>query len=320
MFIPDPSAETVKIPVQVDEEGHLKQEDGDPLPSLKEGCHGTLTVKARSFEERKEVRKFTEEEWEIVLPSTFSIWMHLRTDRAEGEIEDEEQEQLDYTRPPEDPPKPGSMIEVQLRDHLWLQHRGTKHARFSDCTCGIPVLPDLEPESLNQVYTRLSEVYEPHRSTHTGNVYEKAYLYVPEKGDPIQPEKHGWLKLKALREGTAPSFQTSPHPRYRPWWVNPDGNINSALATLHTYWGVEKDGGHQNRIDAVENEYQEKVWKADIWWVPLTGEDPTEGPTSLRRNEALDELTRNGYEPLDSWEHDLDIFEPPLIPEGALSK
>ena len=59
---------------------------------------------------------------------------------------------------------------------MLLGLRGTKPALLRQVECHIPHL-DLAVNSLNQAYTRISEVFEPHRRSHTGNVFERCAYF-----------------------------------------------------------------------------------------------------------------------------------------------
>lgn len=67
--------------------------------------------------------------------------------------------------------------------------RGTKTANLKKCKCDIPSL-DLEVNSINQAYTKISEKYEPSRASHAGNVFRKVFYRDGKK----------WIKLDDKRQ------------------------------------------------------------------------------------------------------------------------
>lgn len=87
------------------------------------------------------------------------------------------------------PPYPGRYVPVRLVEPLKLKKQGTKPGKLLPCRCGLPTLNE-ETMSLNHAFTRISEVYEPDRISHTGNVFERAYY---KNGDH-------WIPLEKRRD------------------------------------------------------------------------------------------------------------------------
>lgn len=76
---------------------------------------------------------------------------------------------------------------------LYLQLAGLQPAGMDVSSIVVPGLPEPNRfDSLNQAYTRLSEIFEPWRRSHTGNVYEYV-LYRSNDGN--------WCHLGQLRSG-----------------------------------------------------------------------------------------------------------------------
>jgi hypothetical protein len=77
---------------------------------------------------------------------------------------------------------------------LWFVFRWMDLQGIASGMVELPEIRDLKPvESLNQAFTRLSEVFEPWRKAHTGNIYERV-LYE-------KPNGH-WGPLGELRDRT----------------------------------------------------------------------------------------------------------------------
>lgn len=76
-------------------------------------------------------------------------------------------------------------VEVNLKDPLQLELRGTKHSRLKRAWCVIPALKDNsqdnEAVSLNHAYRLISEKFEPDRISHAGNVFRKM-VYLDDRG------------------------------------------------------------------------------------------------------------------------------------------
>jgi hypothetical protein len=74
---------------------------------------------------------------------------------------------------------------------LWFVFRGMEPLGMESGVVDLPRFPGLEPvESLNQAFTRLSEVFEPWRKAHTGNIYEKIFY---------EESANRWAPLDELR-------------------------------------------------------------------------------------------------------------------------
>jgi hypothetical protein len=76
---------------------------------------------------------------------------------------------------------------------LWLESQGNRSIQLISSSIVLPIDEEIGAiNSLNHAYTFLSERFEPHRISHTGNVYEQI-LYQEENGH--------WYPLKLFRNG-----------------------------------------------------------------------------------------------------------------------
>jgi len=92
-------------------------------------------------------------------------------------------------------PVDGAFVEVELQEDLTILLRGTKPPILSSCPCYIPRL-DIQARSLNHAYSLISERYEPHRASHTGNVFQKVFR---------RSADGTWEPLEALRKAAQKS-------------------------------------------------------------------------------------------------------------------
>ena len=76
-------------------------------------------------------------------------------------------------------------VEIELIDDLLIILRGTKKATLSRCKCTIPILNNQEANSLNHAYTLISQEFEKHRISHSGNVFKDIYYKKDDKWQPI---------------------------------------------------------------------------------------------------------------------------------------
>jgi hypothetical protein len=66
---------------------------------------------------------------------------------------------------------------------LWFVFRGQELPRIGSGVVELPKVRNLEArvDSLNQAFTRLSEVFEPWRKAHTGSIYERVFYKESDK-------------------------------------------------------------------------------------------------------------------------------------------
>jgi hypothetical protein len=332
-LVPDGSKETVDIPVRIKEDGEVKMMvkssgsepsdeedllDEKDLPDLRDDTVGMLTVPAGALKEEKDYERLTAEISEVVVPTTRRVWFRIKTDHREaGQIEEGAKEYLEKDIPSAgrqpDPPLVGKgyrLIPVQLKEHLKLRHRGTKASELHSCKCALPAglqevtEEDRPPGSLNQAYMRLSEIFEVHRSTHTGNAFEKGYVR-----DPVS---EGWKELSSFRLRTPETcVWQSRVPWLRPWWVRRGGGQQEALSQQEVFFEInEGDTVDWATFDAG---VEQNEWKATLMRMTVRHEDSeTEGQSQESSSEkeeeklapgpledVISELRDNGYRPYD---------------------
>ena len=91
---------------------------------------------------------------------------------------------------------------------VWLQLQGTQPKSITTSSIIVnPNISSLPLESLNQAFTRLSEIYEPWRKSHTGNIYNRVFYQ----------EKNGqWYPLSVLRNA---AIAKDEHKLIKDQWV-----------------------------------------------------------------------------------------------------
>lgn len=88
---------------------------------------------------------------------------------------------------------------VMLLEPLILEFTPGSPGHLLPCTCRIEgPNPEEEIESLNLAMTRISEQFEPHRKTHTGNVFDRVWV----------PTKRRWKSLGELRTAAKATLVT----------------------------------------------------------------------------------------------------------------
>jgi len=189
-MIPDPYKKTVLIPVRV-VDGELKFFYGGPLPSLKEGAIGDLTVPEYTVENdfkldliRKQSRKPLLKEGAILLAR-----LSKKSQDGSGVL---------LKKVEVYPPTQGLYAAIKLEEDLEIELRGTKTPELCSCKCSMSTLKGAEALSVNHAYTLLSENFEKHRMTHTGNVFDQVY---------VQNKFQKWVQLKQFRDRVYRDFE-----------------------------------------------------------------------------------------------------------------
>lgn len=182
----DPVERTVEIPI-IMREGKVEFYYGGPLPKLKDGQVGTIEMPAFAFENADDVARLSIEETVPILEIGTLLHVHV-SPRDDGSKIDKAIVRLQAS---DGFWGKGGFVPIYLDEKLLLTFRGTKKPLLEPCRCTLPSLGK-SVESINQAYTRLSEKFEPHRRTNTGNVFTKVF-YLP-------PGKDVWLPLDTLRE------------------------------------------------------------------------------------------------------------------------
>jgi hypothetical protein len=200
MAVPDPFGKTVRIPVRF-RNGVLRFRDGSPLPELKENAVGELVVPAYCVEDR-ELALTLNAETEVPFLKSGDLLLVGVTPPRTREDKPLSKSAGEYLAAIQTKYSAGQgsrlpmnhagsqFVEVRLLEDMQLLLRGTKRPSLLPCQCKIPHL-QTEVASLNQAYSRISEVFEPHRRSHSGNVFRLCYFLDSVSGQ--------WRKLAALR-------------------------------------------------------------------------------------------------------------------------
>jgi hypothetical protein len=162
--------------------------NGGRLPAIKPGTIADLIVPAYAIESAAQRRIFTSFVAGPILPKGTVLLVALKVDAgAPGLLTAWENDAM--------PQVAGHFAQVTLEQPLELALSATKRARLKPCLCRAEALKPPQSKSLNHAYSRLSEVYEPWRDAHTGNVFRRVfYRRQSRKGT------HVWEPLDTLRQ------------------------------------------------------------------------------------------------------------------------
>lgn len=182
---------SVRIPFKV-VDGALKYFYGGKLPQLRDGTIGDLVVPHSSLLDSKERDRLEQERIELLLPAGTLILMRMRNavqsaNRSGCRL-----------NPPTFPPGEGMFVELLLTEDLSLRLRGSKPGALEPAECSIPALGEkATAASLNHGYRLISEVFEPTRRSHAGNVFHEAFV----------PGEKAWIPLGNLRSSVEAKFE-----------------------------------------------------------------------------------------------------------------
>lgn len=189
-MIPDPLAKTVLLPVRI-RAGKVEFFYGGPLPALKENTIADLIVPAYALANQQLIGALANELAFSVLPKRSRVLVGLRPECPGLPL-------INRVGKDRMPFEFGWFGEVILEEELGMRFRGTKRAILEPCTCSVPALnggdAPFVAESLNHAYTKLSERFEPHRRSHTGNAFELVFY----RGVGTNQERT-WEPLETLR-------------------------------------------------------------------------------------------------------------------------
>ncbi|HKX27850.1 MAG TPA: hypothetical protein VJ302_09175 [Blastocatellia bacterium] len=89
-----------------------------------------------------------------------------------------------------------ALVEFTLLGDLNLRLRARREATLTDVVCSSPFLEGREnppaAKSVNHSYTLISTYFEPHRKSHSGNVFNKVFYWSDRAAD--------WLPLRTRRD------------------------------------------------------------------------------------------------------------------------
>lgn len=181
----DQYEKTIHIPFCI-RAGRIEPLDGVPLPRLREGTVGHITISADAFEKEEETTRFEGEARAAGLPAGTELLFNMMSrlgwpnHLAEHARSLTLNEVSGWLR--------GRYVSATLLDPLEIQLRGTKKPVLRPARCRIPSIGK-EANSINHAYTLISEQFEPERMSHTANVFQKVFFR----------DEGTWKRLEILR-------------------------------------------------------------------------------------------------------------------------
>jgi len=189
--IPDKFASTARLPVKLTD-GVWTLFDGTALPKMKADTIAELLISPWNIIDKAERERLLKEHDVEFLAAGASVWARVKENGVPSILT------LDFKTKRVWPNGSGNFVEIKLVSAVGLVIRGDGRASLTDCTCGIPALPEQECASINEAYTRISEAFEPSRRSHTGNIFNCVFYA---NGNLLYPLRH----LRDAKLSTPPS-------------------------------------------------------------------------------------------------------------------
>ncbi len=183
----DPSrpGKTVSIPIRILPDGRFEYFYGGALPELSQGAVAKLVVEAIHVQDKRMLAVLTAEHVEPMLSRSYGLLLLMRPPEGLSALRRRHLRQ----EPIGEGGRTESGIAVYALDDQNVRLRGSKPATLEPARWMIPALRRTA-SSLNEAYRLVSEVFEPHRRSHSGNVFHLAF----------QKESGTWRPLADLRE------------------------------------------------------------------------------------------------------------------------
>jgi hypothetical protein len=173
--------------------------DGSPLPTISKDAVCELVLRPELLPDPRDREHFVRDDVLPILDAGRSVLIGL-SPRSVGDPKPRELKT---------PQETGVLTEYWLAEicldqDLRIRIRGDQEAKLEPCKCMVPAL-NREAASVNHAFTMLSEAYETGRQSHTGNVFERAYIQV----GPKQWETLDDLRIAAITKSLQMRLQVS---------------------------------------------------------------------------------------------------------------
>lgn len=170
----DPYRKTVWIPVTVTK-GVVSEYGRGTMPPIRDGSGGQLVLSLDSVLNSEDRDRLAGEKSVPFFPPGTELWVHVSHRHIPDELKEHAAKRTDTA---------GPLVRVVLNDPLMIRLRGIKAATLLDVACTIPAL-NTDAQSLNHAYRLVSEKFEPHRRSHTGNVFEEVFVVEDDMARPL---------------------------------------------------------------------------------------------------------------------------------------
>lgn len=291
------AARMVTIPAWVDEGGVLRFFYGGPLPALAPGAIIDLVMAETSLQNLFMLRLLTESRTCTLLPAGETLVAEMRFP--------DKQRRKSYANHvgitdvlSGDPCVLGVLL--TLEDDLCMEMSLGKPATLLDCRCAIPALGSVKARSVNHAYTLISQHYEQHRRSHTGNVFAKVYAW--------RAHPPTFSPLEQLRISELQQIEQAVIAACDPWWY-----CGKRGAMPDTWAILDAPGDEQATVSILEQLPEYSGAPRSEWRARIVG---TQALNS--RVNALGWLQSRGFEHLPEIDYPaLTAPQPPYYTAGG---
>lgn len=161
----DDLTKTVSLPVEC-RDGVWCMQDGSPFPKTRKSAVANLVIDILDLLDEEDRERLGAVITVDFLPKGTMLFARVRSDVPEALSKHVETRKLDAI--------PTKFVKFVLVEDLKLGLRVNKLGTLNSCKCKVPCL-DVETNSVNETYTRISTAFEPARRSHTANVFQEVF-------------------------------------------------------------------------------------------------------------------------------------------------
>lgn len=189
MFIPEANAKTVKIPARFIDGNLINLLTKQPVSGIINNTFCEIILNYSRVEDKILLEVLDIEETDVFLPEATELFANISQNNVPNNLKE-------FAIRPQDLifNSIGFFVQIILAAPLYIKLHGTKQPNLLDCKCYIPSL-NKTAESLNHAYTLISTEFEPHRRSHSGNVFQKIFY----KSFQEDYTKNHWIEIGHLR-------------------------------------------------------------------------------------------------------------------------
>lgn len=181
------SQKLLRIPVFVEDGDFVLASDRLPLPRFDEGAFCEILIDSIYLRDQSRLSGSENDREAPFLPRGSRLLAQVNAKLVPAELRrflhDHEIENC-------------ALVEFTLLGDLNLRIRARRDATLMDVMCASPFLEGREnppvAKSVNHLYTLISTHFEPHRKSHSGNVFNKVFYWSERAGN--------WLPLRHRRD------------------------------------------------------------------------------------------------------------------------
>jgi len=177
-----PRDSTIRMPVKLADDGRLEVLGLRKLPHLRSAARLELRLPASELVDDAERTEWLRESEVVLFHKAESLRVRVRPRQLTRALRPHAIRETRTTDPN------ASFVVVQLREPLRLVTRASGISKLAPATCSVPSL-GRHAKSLNEAYRLVSEAFEPHRRSHSANVFLEVFY----------DDQGWWIPIDAYR-------------------------------------------------------------------------------------------------------------------------